>query len=364
MVYDQMTSTHWEYDHEGKRYTKMVWVGELQRVVEYYFYGIDGKLLATCAEAGGCGHNLYFGGKLLRSKAGRVVTDRLGSVRWQQGVGALNYYPYGEERPVTAATETREKFGTYQRDLTGLDYADQRYYGPGTGRFLTTDPYEASGGVEDPGSWNRYSYVQGDPVNYYDPEGLYGRCPAGTTTGPDGKSCVGAMVEYSFEDDDGSAPRGGSASQPGKGELPTGGGGEAPASVCPGGAAPVNGVCSAMPPVQSGNALYCGYTFVGYVTDPNHPTMCPSPEPRPVPQNGSCPAGFALITTIGSSVSGTPTQSKCVPEPKAGPTCGKVATSWVTSAVVGAIANLGGKLAWPIWVVQAANAISCAGMEN
>jgi hypothetical protein len=69
-------------DHEGKRYTKTVWVGELQRVVEYYFYGIDGKLLATCAEAGGCGHNLYFGGKLLRSKAGRVVTDRLGSVRW------------------------------------------------------------------------------------------------------------------------------------------------------------------------------------------------------------------------------------------------------------------------------------------
>jgi RHS repeat-associated protein len=84
----------------------------------------------------------------------------------------LNYYPYGEERPVTAATETREKFGTYQRDLTGLDYADQRYYGPGTGRFLTADPYRASGGPRDPGSWNRYAYTRGDPINFNDPYGL------------------------------------------------------------------------------------------------------------------------------------------------------------------------------------------------
>ena len=34
------------------------------------------------------------------------------------------------------------------------------------------DPYRASGGPADPGSWNRYSYVQGDPVNFRDPTGL------------------------------------------------------------------------------------------------------------------------------------------------------------------------------------------------
>ena len=38
-------------------------------------------------------------------------------------------------------------------------------------RFLTPDPYMASGGPADPGSWNRYVYVQWDPVNFYDPSG-------------------------------------------------------------------------------------------------------------------------------------------------------------------------------------------------
>jgi hypothetical protein len=40
------------------------------------------------------------------------------------------------------------------------------------GRFTAADPYQASAGAEDPGSWNRYAYVQGDPVNYGDPNGL------------------------------------------------------------------------------------------------------------------------------------------------------------------------------------------------
>lgn len=40
------------------------------------------------------------------------------------------------------------------------------------GRFLTADPYRASAGAGDPGSWNRTAYVQGDPANRRDPEGL------------------------------------------------------------------------------------------------------------------------------------------------------------------------------------------------
>jgi|SRR5579883_1578437 len=77
-----------------------------------------------------------------------------------------------------------EKFTGYLRDAeTGLDYADQRYYQPGMGRFLTADPYMANNGgtgdSADPGSWNRYAYVGGDPVNYYDPDGLVALCPIG-----------------------------------------------------------------------------------------------------------------------------------------------------------------------------------------
>ena len=55
--------------------------------------------------------------------------------------------------------------------LVGLDYAVHRYYNSGLGRFMTPDPYTASGGPTDPGSWNRYSYTRGDPVNRYDPNG-------------------------------------------------------------------------------------------------------------------------------------------------------------------------------------------------
>ncbi|MBI1897279.1 MAG: hypothetical protein HYS04_12270 [Acidobacteria bacterium] len=42
---------------------------------------------------------------------------------------------------------------------------------------MRPDPYVASGGAADPGSWNRYGYLGGDPVNFSDPWGLQ-QCPA------------------------------------------------------------------------------------------------------------------------------------------------------------------------------------------
>jgi hypothetical protein len=51
------------------------------------------------------------------------------------------------------------------------------------GRFLTPDPYRASGGPAAPQSWNRYAYVEGDPVNRFDPTGLY---PCGSVTSQTG----------------------------------------------------------------------------------------------------------------------------------------------------------------------------------
>jgi RHS repeat-associated protein len=55
--------------------------------------------------------------------------------------------------------------------MTGLRTIVQRYYASTYGRFNTADQYMASGGPGDPGSWNRYSYVGGDPVNFIDPFG-------------------------------------------------------------------------------------------------------------------------------------------------------------------------------------------------
>jgi hypothetical protein len=55
---------------------------------------------------------------------------------------------------------------------------------------MSVDPYVASGGPGVPQSWNRYAYVQNDPVNWIDPTGLFAQCPSGTRTGADAKSCV------------------------------------------------------------------------------------------------------------------------------------------------------------------------------
>jgi RHS repeat-associated protein len=68
--------------------------------------------------------------------------------------------------------QDKDKFATYYRDASGLDYAQNRYYANTLGRFTSPDPYKASGGPADPQSWNKYSYVQGDPINYSDGSGL------------------------------------------------------------------------------------------------------------------------------------------------------------------------------------------------
>jgi RHS repeat-associated protein len=183
------------YDQAGKRV--MSWSGPqtgywFAGTWEFAMYGVGGQRLLTvkctytdyvnalgvnCADAG---TNMYFGGKLMQSRGVGVVTDRLGSVRANGNGEQFAYYPYGEER--TSTPDGREKWGTYTRDGTGTDYADQRYYNVGTGRFNTPDPYQANNGgpgdSAEPASWNRYTYVVGDPINYVDPTGqAYGPTP-------------------------------------------------------------------------------------------------------------------------------------------------------------------------------------------
>jgi RHS repeat-associated protein len=157
---------------------KRVWKKTPGGVETYYLYGLGGQKLMTCSVvvspfALNCAMtHVYFGGKVIRADGEAVVQDRLGSVVARGNV-KRDYFPYGDEIGGATAGNV-DKFGTYMRDgTTGLDYADQRYYaGSMSGRFLTADPYEASGGAGEPGSWNRYPYVGGDPVNANDPRGL------------------------------------------------------------------------------------------------------------------------------------------------------------------------------------------------
>jgi len=149
-----------------------------------HFYGADGLLLGiytleitqqnpsyTYPVRLADQERIYFGGRLMQIGGEWVATDRLGSVV-RKGATNYKYAPYGQEIGGATANDTT-KFATYTRDsLSGLDYALNRYYKPEWGRFTSPDPYQASGGPSDPGSWNRYSYVGGDPVNYNDSYGL------------------------------------------------------------------------------------------------------------------------------------------------------------------------------------------------
>jgi RHS repeat-associated protein len=93
----------------------------------------------------------------------RIMTeDRLGSVNG-------SYYPYGQ--PKSGQTGAGERFATYYKDATGLEYAQNRYYSSTWGRFVTADPSEP-GGPEEPQSHNLFAYVLNDSVNFSDPEGL------------------------------------------------------------------------------------------------------------------------------------------------------------------------------------------------
>jgi len=94
----------------------------------------------------------------------RILTDAAG-VRVQ----GQHFLPFGEEAPVEAGLNSR-KFTGHERDSeTGLDYMMARYYEAPLGRFLSVDP--VNGAPRNPQSWNRYSYVNNNPLNLVDPNG-------------------------------------------------------------------------------------------------------------------------------------------------------------------------------------------------
>jgi len=195
--------------YEGGGFTDGAW--------QFYFYGITGQKLATMTcgystdgnQTPGCSpssdqYNVYFGSRLIEANNALVVTDRLGSVR-ARGMNSytqMSYFPYGEER--TSTPDGVDKFGTYFRDGPGQDYAQQRYYNNGTGRFWSVDP----GGIKtakpkSPTSWNRYMYVNGDPVNRTDRHGLNVDDDTDGCTDDDSDMPCFSATGYGIGDDDG-----------------------------------------------------------------------------------------------------------------------------------------------------------------
>ena len=153
-----------EYDYDAGN--KRVWERRMGNGSGEWvsFFGAGGQMMGRYAvTVGGSSISLaqsqasvWFGSKL----AQKVASN--GAVSWpfgdrQSSVG--KYLPYGEDRSGNPANDN-EKYASYTRDGgTGIDYADQRWYSQGIGRFTSADPYQGSAVPSNPFSWNRYVYA-------------------------------------------------------------------------------------------------------------------------------------------------------------------------------------------------------------
>jgi RHS repeat-associated protein len=100
--------------------------------------------------------------------------DALGSVialtdMDQTIVNAYAYDPFGRLREQESLAQPFKYVGRYgvMHEPNGLYYMRARYYDPSVGRFISEDPIGFAGG-----DVNLYAYVQNDPVNFVDPNGL------------------------------------------------------------------------------------------------------------------------------------------------------------------------------------------------
>lgn len=102
-----------------------------------------------------------------------IHTDALGSpVAVTNAAGQVierrEYEPYG--RQLTPALEDGPGYTGHVSDAaTGLLYAQQRYYDPGIGRFLSVDPVTADSASG--ANFNRYWYANNNSYRFVDPDG-------------------------------------------------------------------------------------------------------------------------------------------------------------------------------------------------
>lgn len=96
----------------------------------------------------------------------RVVFDATGNV-----TGRADYRPFGQLF-ASSGNQKNVYAGIFSDPETDLDFAQARMYQARTGRLTRLDPVYA--GLFEPQKWNRYTYVQSNPLKYVDPTGLDG----------------------------------------------------------------------------------------------------------------------------------------------------------------------------------------------
>ena len=160
------------FDGDGKRVKKVVpSTGE----TTIFVYDAGGKLIgeySTIVQNSSNARVQY----LTQDNLGtpRINTDAIGSV-----TSRSDYLPYGEELTTQGGRSSTEKyqgddvrqgFTGYENDAeTDLDFAQARMYANRLGRFTGVDAGAFT--PADPQNWNRFVYVQNNPIKFRDPTG-------------------------------------------------------------------------------------------------------------------------------------------------------------------------------------------------
>jgi RHS repeat-associated protein len=183
------------YDAENKQVKYFASTNQSTTPNGTYFFDGDGKRVKKISPTETTIFVYDAGGKLVAEystqqadtpKINYTTNDHLGSPRITtdqngQVISRTDYQPYGEEIASTQRTanlgytvqdSVKQGFTGYIKDdETGLDFAQARMYQSGLGRFTSVDPLMASAVVTNAQTWNRYTYVGNNPLNYIDPTG-------------------------------------------------------------------------------------------------------------------------------------------------------------------------------------------------
>jgi RHS repeat-associated protein len=194
----------YKYDGEGRRV-----ISNVGAQTTVYVYEAFGQLAASY------GLNTDTGTTYL-------TADALGSTRLTTpaplgtpptGVHNFDYLPFGED--ITAGTAGRDstfprgypttpgqmplKFTGKERDAeSGLDYFGARYFSGAQGRFTSPDKPFADQHMEDPQSWDLYSYTRNNPLKFVDATGTELRLAADATK--QDRKDFAAALKYASKD--------------------------------------------------------------------------------------------------------------------------------------------------------------------
>jgi RHS repeat-associated protein len=137
------------------------WTGSTESMKSYYYAGTVRVAMREGTPNEGTVY--YLLGDHLGSMA--ITTDSNGEY-----FAEIRYYPWGTERYVNGEAPTSYQFtGQRLESGIGLYYYGARWYDPAAGRFIQADTdVPESQGVQ---AYDRYAYVNNNPVKYIDPSG-------------------------------------------------------------------------------------------------------------------------------------------------------------------------------------------------